>query len=82
MVCNKNNALGEFKLDSAVRRRSNLSRDSLIAADPDRRRAPEVGHHRRCDSEGSLRHGHISVVPLLVDKIKGRADGLCDKNAA
>lgn len=73
MVRDQDHPLWEVELDKPILRPANLPRHRLIPTDAHRRWSPNIGHEARCQSKVFLRHGHVGVVPLLVDKIERRA---------
>lgn len=76
VVGNQHHALREVKLYPATRRGLNLPRHRLVAADSNRRRAPDVCHDSRRYGKGPLRHSHVGVEPLAVDKIQRGSNDL------
>jgi hypothetical protein len=82
VVRDQDEPLRESKLNPAILGRANLPGNSGVAADPDGRRPPDMGHNGRGDGEGALGHGHVGVVPLPVEEVERRADELGEKDAA
>lgn len=82
MVCNQDQALGKVKLNSAIWHLLDLASHRLVAADTNRGSPPDPGHNNNDEGKRPLRHGHVGVVHVLVDKVQRRANELRDAEAA
>ena len=76
VIRNQNNSLGKVKFDETIVRRPNLPSNTLVAADPHRRRSPDIRHEASYQGKVPLRHGHVGIVPFPVDKVQRQSNHL------
>lgn len=81
MVGNHHQTLRELELNSSIGSQLDLTSDRLVTADSDSGRAPNLGHGSCCKTKRLFCHSHVSVVPVTVDEVQGRADKLGEENA-
>lgn len=77
MVRNEYEAVRKVRLEQSVGRKLYLPFDRLITADADYRRGTPLGNGDDENPKTLLRHSHISIVIVLVDKVQRRSDKLC-----
>ena len=81
MVGNHHQTLRELELNSSIGPQLDLTGDRLVTADSNGGRAPDMGNGSCRKTKRLFRHSHVSVVPVTIDEVQGRADKLGEKDA-